>query len=103
MGIAGNGNAPRVWKGESDGRQVPGYARALTALSVNGAQRAKSKENFEVLDKVKRVLIYLMTAVMLLALAFVLPACSEESVTSTSTPTLNPTPTGVPQIGRAHV
>lgn len=41
----------------------------------------------------KKVLIYLVTAVMLLALAFVLPACSEESATPTSTP--NPTPAGV--------
>src|SRR4030042_844942 len=92
MGIAGNGNASRVWKGESDGKQVPGYARTLTALSVNGAQRAKSKENLEVLDKMKRVLIYLMTAVMLLALAFVLPACDEGTVSPT------PTSGGVPHL-----
>jgi hypothetical protein len=32
MGIAGNGNAPRVWKGESDGKQAPNYARALPTL-----------------------------------------------------------------------
>jgi len=40
---------------------------------------------------VKKVFIYLMTAIMLLALAFVLPACSEES----ATPIPNPTPTAV--------
>lgn len=28
MGIAGNCGASRVWKGESDGKQAPNYARA---------------------------------------------------------------------------
>ncbi len=88
MGIAGNYDAPRVWKGESDGKQAPNCARALatTRLELRGGTilRNQNKRRRELMwhNPKKGWGITTLIIVVVLLATIVLSACSSNTPTS---------------------